>query len=537
MVEFAAELITGDGSACEGAVGFVSKASDERAPEGRDRLVWETEQTLQMVFANSGDAIVVADGNGRIVIANEALCKMLGYSRKELIGSHIIGLSPQQGTFDTFTGEQVTLTEDYINYQYECATELFEKGKLTYELYYIRKDGKIIPVETTISLLTTPDGDFKGSITICRDITKRKLAEQERDRLATAVTQADESVVITDRNARIIYCNPALERLTGYGCGELLGSSIDMLLKQYLDRGHFNKIIEQLNSGETWKGHIIIKAREGTAYDQHATISPMKSEQGHLTHFIFVMHDMTEQLKLEKKLRQVHKMEAIGTLAGGIAHEFNNIIGAIMGYTDMALAELDEQSEPYDHLQQVITAADRAKHIVKQVIAFSRTAKNQPQMVHLKTMVDEAVRTSRASLPSSIKIIAQAETDKDIIAADPIQIHQAIRNLCANAVESINDKCGSVELVLRERSINGGQEYDLAPGDFLELRIADTGCGMDAETMERMFDPFFSTKGPAVAAGMGLSVAYGIIKSHGGTILAESTPGAGSTFRVLLPRA
>ncbi len=521
-----------------GAVGYFEDLRKQETEEELQNKMWQTEQALQSVLMHSGDAIVVADGNGRVVIVNEALLQMLGYKKDELLGTHLIELSPQEGSYETFDGKPVTLTPAYINHQLECANELFEQSKLTYELYYIRKDGKLVPVETTISLLMSPTGEFKGSITICRDISRRKREEEAMRRLTRAVEQADEMVIMTDNQGVIEYVNPAFERITGYTQDEAIGRNSSMLKSGRHTQSFYHNIQKTITGGSVWKGRIINVKKDGTHYAAEASFSPIKNTAGIIVNYVAVMRDVTQEIKLEMQLRQVQKMQAIGTLAGGIAHEFNNILESIIGYTELSLDRAGGQgNEIRKNGEQVLSAAQRGREIVQQVLDFSRKGGHESGPVGLSSIIAEALRLIRSMVPAAIDIRQSFEVESDTITGNEVQIHQVLMNLCTNAAHAMREKGGVLDVHLRETKLSDADIPDLDPGDYLEIRVGDTGVGMDADLIDRIFDPFFSTKGPARATGMGLSVAHGIIMRYGGTITVESTLGKGSTFHVFLPKA
>jgi PAS domain S-box-containing protein len=244
-----------------------------------------------------------------------------------------------------------------------------------------------------------------------------------------------------------------------------------------------------------------------------------------------------EQKRLESQLRQTQKMEAIGTLAGGIAHDFNNILAAIIGYTEIAMHDVPKDSELQTNLQKVLKGGDRAKNLVNQILAFSRQSEIEPKPVKVKTIVTEALKLLRASLPTTIEIRRNFQSNS-VVMADPTQILQIVMNLCANAGQAMHDKGGILDIDLKEVRLDADfavQHPEIVPGAYIKLAISDTGHGFSAEIQDRIFDPFFTTRGKGEGTGMGLSVVHGIVKSHGGAMTVASEPGTGSVFSVFLP--
>lgn len=247
--------------------------------------------------------------------------------------------------------------------------------------------------------------------------------------------------------------------------------------------------------------------------------------------------DVTKKWQLENRLAQAQKMEAIGTLAGGIAHDFNNILSAIMGYTELSLMDIPPDSAMRKNLKQVLKAGGRAKELVQQILTFSRQRERDMQPIKINLIVNEALKLLRASLPSTIQINNNISSNRAIM-SDSTNIHQVIMNLCTNASHAMQEKGGLLEVSLAD--VDNDTDFvknhpGLNPGKFVRLTVSDTGHGMSPVVLERIFDPFFSTKRKGEGTGMGLSVVHGIVKSHGGTLTVDSTPGRGAVFNAFFP--
>jgi signal transduction histidine kinase/CheY-like chemotaxis protein len=241
----------------------------------------------------------------------------------------------------------------------------------------------------------------------------------------------------------------------------------------------------------------------------------------------------------EEQLRQAQKMEAIGTLAGGIAHDFNNILAAILGYTELAMSDLPTDTLPARYLQEIFTAGQRAKDLVQQILTFSRQSDHECQPVQLRSLIQEALTLLRASLPSTIELRCHLSPEAGAVWADPIQMHQIVLNLCTNAAYAMRETGGIIEVRLEPLEVDdafAALQPGLRPGAYVRLTVRDTGCGMAPAVLARVFEPFFTTKGVGEGTGMGLALVHGIVASHGGVITAQSTPEAGTTFEVYLPR-
>jgi len=242
--------------------------------------------------------------------------------------------------------------------------------------------------------------------------------------------------------------------------------------------------------------------------------------------------------KYERQLQQVLKIQAIGTLAGGIAHDFNNILFPIIGYTELTMDEVSEDSVAHNNLQEILKAANRAKDLVKQILTFSRQSDQERRPVKVQNIITETLRLLRASIPASIEIVHKIQDDCGPVMGDATQIHQVIMNLCTNAYQAMQDKGGKLEVILTEIDIGYEKMTDkigMQPGKHLRLLVKDEGCGMEASVLDRIFEPYYTTKEQGKGTGLGLSVIHGIVKNHRGDINVKSTPGKGTIFQVHLP--
>jgi nitrogen-specific signal transduction histidine kinase len=249
--------------------------------------------------------------------------------------------------------------------------------------------------------------------------------------------------------------------------------------------------------------------------------------------------DITERKRLETQLRQAHKMQAIGTLAGGIAHDFNNILTAILGYTELAMVERQQDRVLGGYLRGVLTAGNRAKDLVQQILAFSRQTERERTPIQVHLLIQEVLDLLRVALPSNIAIQPVIDPYAGSVLADPTQIHQVVLNLCTNAAHAMRETGGVIEVRLEPVDLPNDcttGTADLKAGAYVRLTVRDTGHGMAPEIMERIFEPFFTTKNVGEGTGMGLAVVHGIVTSNGGAITVESAPEQGATFAVYLPR-
>jgi PAS domain S-box-containing protein len=385
------------------------------------------------------------------------------------------------------------------------------------------------------------EGSLAGMVVSVHDITERKRAEEEQMRLVTAIEQAGEAIFVTDTTWTILYVNPGFERITSYGKGEVIGQHARILRSDKHDRDFYRKIRETLQRGEVWSGRMTNRRKDGILYQAEVTASPIRDKSGAVINYVSIQRDITHEVRLEKELRQAQKMEAIGTLAGGIAHDFNNILTAIIGFSQMAMTKLPVSMPVQHDLQRIINAGFRATDLVRQILTFSRQTEQELKPVQVSPIVKEALKLLRSSLPTTIEIrqhIAIA-AEESVVLADATQIHQVLMNLCTNSAHAMSAKGGILNVKLSAIVADAALVFrhtDLREGPYVCLEVSDTGHGMDAATIERIFDPYFTTKGPGEGTGLGLAVVQGIVRSYAGAITVYSEPDLGAVFRVYLPR-
>ncbi|MGE3539223.1 MAG: PAS domain S-box protein [Candidatus Tectimicrobiota bacterium] len=361
---------------------------------------------------------------------------------------------------------------------------------------------------------------------------------QEQYRVVTE--HLHDAVYMLDREGTIVFANPALARLTGYDLSALLGCSGLML--------YAPEVLPQLvhRRDQVWQGQEAspylqtrLLRRDGQRLAVEMSMAALTVD-GQSVGLVVVARDMTSRLQLEAQLRQAQKMQAVGTLAGGIAHDFNNILTAILGYTELTLDEVPPATTAWRNLQRVLTASERARDLVRQILTFSRHTEQERQPVHLHLLVQEALLLLRAALPTTITLEQQLDEHAGAVLADPTQMHQIVMNLCTNAEYAMRATGGILRVQLDAVDLPSAVAMahpELGPGRYARLQVLDTGHGMEPEVLERIFEPFFTTKDVGEGSGLGLAVVHGIVTSHHGAILAESTPGAGTRFTVYLPQS
>lgn len=382
-----------------------------------------------------------------------------------------------------------------------------------------------------------PDGSilWRG---FAMDITGRKRSEADLVRLAAAVQQTADSVVITDPEGNIQYVNPAFERTTGYAKEEVLGRNSRFLKSGQTEAAVYKELWETISLDEVWVGQLTNRKKDGTLFDENVTISPVHDKNQRIVNYIAVKQDISDFKHLEEQLRQAQKMEAVGQLAGGIAHDFNNLLTVITGYSDLSIRKLQPEDPLRRNLEEIKKAGDRASSLTRQLLAFSRKQVLQPKVLDLNAVVAELKKMIGRLIGEDIELRTIAGCELGSVKADPGQIEQVIMNLAVNARDAM-PRGGKLTIETEAVYLsdkNAEQHIVVSPGHYVMLAVSDTGIGMDEKTKERIFEPFFTTKGVGKGTGLGLSTVYGIVNQSGGYIWVYSEVGQGTTFKIYLPQ-
>jgi two-component system cell cycle sensor histidine kinase/response regulator CckA len=364
---------------------------------------------------------------------------------------------------------------------------------------------------------------------------RRRMEEQLRLQ-ATALENAANSIAITRPDGRFIWMNPAFTRLTGYSLEEVLGQTPRILKSGLHDQEFHRKLWQTILRKETWRGEFTNRRKDGSLYYGEQTITPVCGPSGEITHFIAIMNDNTEQRALERQYLRAQRMENIGTLAGGIAHDLNNALAPILMSIDVLRTKVSDP-ESLGMIELLNMSAQRGADMVKQLLTFSRGIDGTPGLLQPRHILRDIQTIARQTFPKNITVQVQVPRDLWPLVGDITQLHQVLLNLAVNARDAMPQ--GGV-LTLQAENISIDEHFAAAtpgakPGPHVLVSVKDTGLGMPPEVRARIFDPFFTTKEPDRGTGLGLSIVHSIVKSHGGFILVSSQPGKGSEFRVYLP--
>ena len=486
---------------------------------------------MENIFQAAIDGLIVTDIQGAIVMANKSIEHMLGYDKRELIGRHISEVSYDK--------------DGYRDRSRHMMQELAERHYVDhFETMLKRKDGAGCFIELNCRYFQNEKNETVGAVISLHDISARKEAEeklrQSRDFLEDVFRATPDMIIVTDSRGDITAVNEAVRKVLGYSPEELVGESMATLMPQD-DKSRQEALAmmgEFFEKGYIDNRELNLRKKNNTVCSVEWTSILQKDEKGNMAGSVGVLRDCTARKKMEQQLRQAQKMEAIGTLAGGIAHDFNNILTAISGFSDLSL-QATQDATLKNYIFYIVKAANRAKDLVHQILAFSRQTEHEMRPVRISPLLKEALKFLRASLPSSIEIRRNMACDADVVFADSTQMHQVIMNLCTNASHAMRERGGVLSVGLDALDIDESlidKTYDgLSPGRYLRLTVSDTGHGMTADVAEHIFEPYFTTKEKGEGTGLGLAVVHGIVKSHNGAVHVESEPGRGSFFEVLLP--
>lgn len=494
-------------------------ATDISERKRSEKALRESEEQFRSLFENSLDAILLTIPDGRILRANPAARQMFGMTEEEICRAGRDGL--------------VDTSDPRLK---QALEERDRTGKFQGELLITRKDGTVFPAELSTVLFRDVEGQWKSTM-IIRDVDARRRSEEAQKRLATAVEQAAEGIVITDRAGTILYVNPAFEVTTGYTSEEAIGKNPRILKSGMQDRAFYREMWSTLTRGEVWRGRLINKRKDGGIYEETATISPIKDKTGRIINYVAVKRDLTAELILQKQLFQAQKMEAIGTLAGGIAHDFNNLLQIILGYTDLLLMQKDPVHPDLQKVEVIHRAARDGAELVSRILTFSRKAESKARPIDLNEEIRRAEKLLRRTVPKMIEIKLALADELRIIDADPAQMEQLLLNLAVNAQHAMPD---GGDFVIETSNASMSDQYlrthlGVKPGQYVRLTVSDTGIGMPPEVLDRVFEPFFTTKTNGEGTGLGLAMVHGIVSQNGGHIRCYSEPGMGTSFNIYFP--
>lgn len=367
-------------------------------------------------------------------------------------------------------------------------------------------------------------------------LQKHKQIENELDLFCQVVEQSAEGVIIMDPDGKVQYVNQSFETITGYSKSEVLDKEFDILQSDDFNENHCDSVYHKLKAGSVWRGEFTGRKKDGTTYQECSTIFPVLTPTGNIRNYVKLSRDVTDRARLEHQLRRAQKMEAIGRLAGGIAHDFNNLLTGIKGNLELARMEFKPNSQIIPFIDEIDSVADKAVELVRHLLAFSRRRVVAPKVIDPNHVINGMKKMINRMIGEQIYLNTNLEYHIKSIKIDVSQLEQVIMNLVLNARDAMPEG-GDLDIETKNIIINASDktryEEDVAVGEYVQLKVRDSGHGIDEETLSCIFEPFFTTKGKGT--GLGLSTVYGIVRQAGGYINVASAPRSGTSFKVLFP--
>jgi len=506
-------------------VGLVGISRDISARVQTEEALRESEERLALALEAANEGLWDYDIANDKLYCSSGLFTMLGYSPGDFPSGReaLVQLLHPDEWDSALATIQEHLAKKHKSFEIELRVKTRTEGWC-----WILCRGKVVAHDSM--------GRPQRMVGTHLDINERKHTQAENTRLATAIEQSAEAVVITDVQGNIEYVNPAFTRITGYTREEVLGQNPRILKSGKHDAALYQELWATILKGETWRGKIINRRKDGAFYTEEMNVAPVRSPYGEATHFIATQRDVTRQDQIEEHLRQVQKIEAVGRLAGGVAHDFNNLLTIICGYGQL----LRDRVAPNDRsaVEEILKASDRAAALTRQLLAFSRRQLLTPQVLDLNSVIVNIENMLRRLIREDIELTTVPHPGLWHVKADPGQIEQVIMNLVVNARDAMPDG-GKITIETTNTELDkayASSHFPATPGSYVSLAITDTGCGMDKEIQAHIFEPFFTTKVIGKGTGLGLATVYGIVKQSAGYIWVYSEPGQGSTFKIYLPR-
>ncbi len=504
----------------DGSILWQGFVYDITARKRAEELLRLSEERFRALFLKSPVAYFSLDEQGCFVDVNDRLCELVGYPRDGLIGVPAQFLLP--------SSDRETAGRAFA--------EFLRVGKGSTEFVIARRDGAQLIVRQEGYVQRDEDGRFVRTHCVLHDITEQRRAEADLRLRSAALAAAANAIVITDSVGVIQWCNPAFTQITGYDLSEAKSRSLGELVRSgEQSRGFYKQMWDTLVTGKSWHGELVNRRKDGSRYPEHMSITPLFDENHRITHFIAIKQDISEQKRLESLLLRTQRLESIGRLASGIAHDLNNVLTPMLMAPLMLRSVLDDPVA-LQIIDSIESSAQRGAAIIKQLLTFSRGLPGERIPLRLRSIAREIVKLIEQTFPKNITLRTRLDRDVWPVLGDSTQLHQVLLNLCVNARDAM-PQGGTLTISLEKNTLadQTALEHGVRAGAYSVLLVEDTGIGITAEDLDKIYDPFFTTKPLGEGTGLGLSTALGIVKGHNGLILVDSMPLKGTTFRVLLP--
>ena len=496
-----------------------------RLQDARASLL-SSEQQLQVIFDHTSLLIGLLKPDGTLIKANQAALAFAATTPGDVNGRLF---------WETPWWNHSAEMQARLRHVLEMARE-GQVGR--FEAVLRDAGGQLRDFEVSITPIRDESGQVVFLVPEGYEVTAHKRAEAELNRLMTAIEQTPESIVITDTKGVVLYVNPAFEQVTGYSRAEAIGQNTRLLKSDRQDKAFYRELWTRISAGEVWRGRFINKKKNGRLFTEDAVIAPVRDEKGAVTNYIAIKRDISHELELENQYRQTQKIDSIGRLAGGVAHDFNNILAVICGHTDLALMQLSPDAPLRSSLECIQESAERAANLTRQLLAFARRQVIEPRLINLNELIVNLNKMLRRLIGEDIKLVTQSKPDLGAIKADPGQIEQVLLNLVVNARDAMPD---GGTLTIHTDNVTLDEDYArrhlVTPGEYVMVSVSDTGVGMTDEVKLHIFEPFFTTKEQGKGTGLGLATCFGIIQQSNGHIHCDSQAGEGTQFIIYLPCA
>jgi two-component system cell cycle sensor histidine kinase/response regulator CckA len=493
-----------------------------RLREQAEKELADSEKRYRELIERASDIVYQADANGLFTLVNPSVERLTGYAAEEIIGKHYLELVSREHKIDT---------ERF--YEIQVAKRL----PITYqEIPIVTKKGETVWLGQNIQLLMEGE-TVAGFQAIARDITERKRAEEDlrrsKETIEALLNASTDVAVLLDSEGKILAANEQAVRRLGKAIEELLGESVFDFSPPQISEPRRRRLRRVVRTGKPLR--VEDMGYEDKIYDTSAY--PVFGSGGGVEAVAVFARDITQHKRLQEQLRQASKMEAVGTLAGGMAHDFNNLLQVILGYADLLLLDKDPTHPDYGRVKAVRESARKGRDLVQRILTFSRKVEFSPRPIDLNHEVRKAQELLYRTVPKMIEIKLNLAERLKTINGDPDQIEQVLVNLAVNARDAMPE---GGRLSFETRNVSLDEHFctdhpEVRPGDYVLLQVSDTGLGMEKDVLDRIFEPFYTTKDTGEGTGLGLAMVYGIVKGHGGHIACSSQLGAGTTFQIYFP--
>ncbi len=522
-IEVFARLTLDENDQVTGTTGMLSDVTERKAIQ----IQLESERSAMRAILNNLPFLAwLKDEHSTFLAVNDNFAQACGFERAEaLVGKTDLDIWPQE----------------LANAYRHDDREVMGSGKAKQVEEMVEAEGKRHCFETFKSPIFDVDGKVVGTAGMARDITERLNSEEQMRLLESAVAAVNESIIITDVEGVIEYVNPSFTSNTGYAANEAIGRTPAILNSKQQGKGFYEKFWQTIKGGKPWSGRILDRRKDGTIFPVHLSVAPIFANNGEISHFVAVHEDLTEAEIMQKRMMQSQKMEAVGTMVGGVAHDFNNLLASIVGNLYLLRKHHQDDEKTVRRIKGMESSVQHGAQLIQQMLTFARKDRTEMHGMDLKGFVKEAYKLAHASIPENVSFQLDYPSGQSFwIRGDATQLQQVLLNMVTNAFHAVKD-CEKPEIELKVDAVVPGtlllarHAEVVSDGDWCCLSFSDNGCGIKAELLERIYEPFFTTKEVGEGTGLGLAMVYGAVQNHKGMIDVESMPGEGTCFSIYLP--